>query len=153
MRSVLSLTVAAAVAVHAVLGCCWHHAHVAEAADVESTEPAPQPKAHSCCHGHHAHEVAEPAHQLAEQDAAQIDSHQDDPSHHCPTPCSRKCEVASNGRVQVDESGTDFTLDVSLGLSSPVVEPIVVARKFALDDGIAEPPPVRLHLMHQLLLI
>lgn len=145
MRSVLSLTVAAVIAVHSVFGCCWHHAHVA-AADAEATEPSLETADHICRQGFHAHEIGE-------HDASQAESHHDDPSHHCPTPCSEKCQIASTGRVQLDDSSLDTTLDVSFGLNELVPEPVVITWKFALDDVAAEPPPLSLHSLHQLLLI
>src|SRR5262245_26482536 len=57
MHSILSSLTAAALFIHTVFGCCWHHAHAAVQVEV----PAAVVK-HACCkHHQHDHDSKQPA--------------------------------------------------------------------------------------------
>lgn len=144
MRSLVSIVVAVAVILHMVLGSCWHHAHepVAKLA-LAQTETPPPVKACRCQH----HQSREHEKQL---DQCPSDK---EPVDKCPGSCGEKCVYLSANRVQVDQS-----LDLALFNSLPL-EPLSVLvagpsiARYESDDATVDPPPLRLHLLHQLLLI
>jgi hypothetical protein len=139
----VSIAVAVVVALHTVLGCCWHHAHAATVAlphqNAASAESAPAKK---CCHHHHD----EPQH--ADDEPAAEHSH-----HSCPDQCDDKCEAPALLRVQHDDVVSLPLIDWMAAPTEPVVVPAVVVARVDRSDGHLKPPPLRLHLLHQLLLI
>ncbi len=127
-----------------VLGCCWHHAHEPVAKNAfAQTETSPPAKACRCQH-HQSHK--------GEKQVAQTPSDKE-PVEKCPGSCGEKCVYLSVSRVQVDQS-LDLAVFNWLPLAplSTVATGPAVAR-YESDDATVDPPPLRLHLLHQLLLI
>ena len=133
MRAAFSSLVSASLLIHAVLGCCWHHAHAGELLSSESVAGEPR----DCCH--HGAAPAE---------------------HPSPSPCNDGphcegiCTYLPAPKSLIDMSQflalSDFAAILSvasdLPLSAmPAVERFVDPRGFK--------PPLRLHLLHQHLLI
>jgi hypothetical protein len=134
MRSFLSHLMAGLLAMHALLGCCWHHAH---ACGRECTQTALDSSA--------AH---------ADHDADSCHSTNSKPcQNHGPHACQKgKCIF-----IRTVENGADVSLD--LPLSSHICAtsceassqtPAAVWPLFAADALL---PPLRLHLAHQVLLL
>jgi hypothetical protein len=149
VRTLVSHLVAVAVTLHTLLGCCWHHAHepVATVAQVETAQSetkAPVPVKSCRCHRHQAREFAK-----QEQNRPT----RQEPVDRCPNTCGDKCVYVSTDRVQLDHPLilTSFDLtpaapqsDLAMGLS---------ISRYESDDATVDPPPLRLHLLYQLLLI
>jgi hypothetical protein len=137
MRGLLSNLTAALLALHTVLGCCWHHAHFgadtcAMAATIVSADVCPCDDAH--------------------RDGAMPNS--DGQGHHGSGDCQGPTCVFANSSKS-DRHGPTLSLDVppvALLLGSiPAVGNDMVARPFYPPDALL--PSVRLHLLCQVLLI
>jgi hypothetical protein len=130
MHATLSSLTAGLVFIHAVFGCCWHHAHRCE----EQAESALAVAAH-CCPKH-------------EDDAAEQPSPCD-----CRVECGGSCTYLPPEKVRIDAP------QLALGLEVAVITP-TAADAFMLpvswSSSRAGPPngapPLRLHLVHQLML-
>lgn len=140
MRAVPSITVAVIIALHSVLGCCWHHAHDSKfdaAAEITTTAV---PKHVGC--RHHKHE-ASPSACTPEQDESEHPDHQ---------PCDEKCDLVGKGRIEQDETTREVFLD-----STAIAEPVLIPATLRLPVGriacTVTPPHVRRHLLLRLLLI
>ena len=143
MRTVVSHLVAVALTLHTLLGCCWHHAHESDA-NVAQVEIESTASAHGCCHSHRAHD-------LVEHDEDQ--SIPSDPVDHSPDACGETCQYVSVSRVQVD-SLVDLAVLDFLPAESSVASAIGNSvLRFGTSDAAVYPPPLRLHLLHLLLLI
>jgi len=144
MRAVISVTVAAVIALHTVLGCCWHHAH--ESVDVilqakaKSTEPVKTCR----CHGRS---------KQRSQNSERNDSQRRGSKKSCPTPCGEKCDTVALSRVQQDDATMLTLVNVLYTLDQPLPTLAVQTSHAEVEDGSVDLPPLRLHLLHQLLLI
>ena len=155
VRSFISHLVAGCLALHALLGCCVHHAH-AEHAELghahlgticESCDHAGHDDA---CDGHDHDDAAE--HEgLETEGLAATDGH-DEPNAPCSGSCGDKCQFVTTGRVQLESPvvAADFAPTpcevVDLAADLPWV------RSEAWLTG-PPPLPLRLHLWCGLLLI
>lgn len=144
MRSVVSYLVVVTLALHALLGCCWHHAHEPDArlsqVEVQSTRAV-----ESCdCHRHGARELAE------NDQKPPVPS---TPVDHSSDSCGNKCQYVAVSRVQVDHSLDFSVLDFLPAESSVASSSEITAVRYGSDGAPIGPPPLRLHLLHQLLLI
>jgi hypothetical protein len=133
MRSIVTLATAAAVVLHALLGCCAHHAHAVEASE-------DQPTSRICSHAHHDHEHGPVSEQPGPTDS--------DPE----TPCGdAECAFLLAGKLVVD--GADCYATLPVGFIGPAsANTSTLAATIAVDSGGPVPTPVRLHLLHQILL-
>lgn len=143
MRIVVTHLVTVALTLHTLLGCCWHHTHKSDATvaqvEVESTKSAP-----SCCHSHQALD-------LDEHDENR--SAPSDPVDHSSDSCGETCQYVSVNRVQVDN-----LVDLAVLDFLPAEKPVPSAfgntvLRYGPGDAAVYPPPLRLHLLHLLLLI
>jgi hypothetical protein len=133
MHSFLSHLMAGLLAMHAVLGCCWHHAHECGRECTEASLDSSD-----------AH---------ADHDTDSCDSTHSQPCNHGPHACQKgKCVF-----LRTVETGADMSL--GLDVSSHVFVawcdlspqmPTAVHSLFAADALL---PPLRLHLAHQVLLL
>lgn len=135
MRNILSNLIAALLLVHALVGCCRHRDH--QAADNRCPEVSAP--AHSCC-----------GHAGCEREKSQP-----------PTPCKCKIECHSLCVYLPPQKGvvTSSSLALFVNFAGAGTEFVTVdiptasglerwqAEHFALQ------PPIRLHLLHQIILI
>jgi hypothetical protein len=125
----------AALLIHAMFGCCWHDAHEAVAGEASHTAMA----ATDC--GCHDHDDAADGH----------GSHAPCKGHpNCHGLCSylpaQKSEI---GKCLEHSLIVDFAIDAHAACGSQIA-----ALSFAPGtNATCTPPPVRLHLFHQILLI
>ena len=152
MRTLVTYLVAASLTLHMLLGCCWHHAHEGNAGAKETKAPASIKKevaggTKRCrCHRHQP-QVTAPQQKPA-------DNRHDIPVGESDT-CGEKCSFVTTNRVQVDQDqlqgGSSFGHLVCV--ISPEQTPGLTYRRSEIRDRPETPPSVRLHLLHQLLLI
>ena len=136
MRAIISTAVAVAIALHLVLGCCWHHAHVETA--VNSVSKA---TTRSCCGRGKA---STPSH--AEEQSPNESRESGSSS------CDEECDVIAV-RAPDDAAGT-FLFDavfVVFELPLPATS-ASIARKPELGDCVPRPQSTRRQL-RQLFLI
>src|ERR1043165_2086857 len=134
MRAILFSTVAASLLIHAAFGCCWHNAHDSvlcpDAAFAIGTEA-------DCDHDH--------------GDAPQ-DHHSHGPCHNH-SHCHGACNYLPAKNTQVEKCQFTAPLDFAWGvtvLSGSQANCFRLSeRSCELDAG----PPLRLHLLNQILLI
>jgi len=164
VRCLVSYFVAAVTALHALLGCCGHHAHAAT--DGAATVACETLDAVPCCGHHHAHgehgnlddhDVAchdDAAGDVADNDAFAGAMHDDE--HPAPAPCSDscegKCQFVSMSRVQLDSPTTTHDLGLITAVPATTVDGSPLAR-FENRRSSVPPLPIRLHLWNRLLLI
>ncbi|QDU26928.1 hypothetical protein ETAA8_20120 [Anatilimnocola aggregata] len=135
MRSAITLIATAAFSLHLMLGCCWHHAHGANA----DAEHVHGPQAYDHCHDHenglahfhaHDHENATP--------------NSDESLPATPEVCTDpQCSYLNVGKSPLPQCDL-------IALLPPVVsEQLVTSRTLltarAIDDFGRYPPPVRRH--------
>lgn len=139
MRTLTALLTAAVLAVHAALGCCWHHGH----SQPPAMESGSSATAHHCSHEHgdrHRHDGA---------------GHEDAPREE--SPCGGQCEegacvfLAGGKPVLPDDGQTALPVGVLLDVSSEA--PHWAVLKGTGDIPQALPPPLRSHLAKRVLLI
>ena len=133
MRAAFSSLVSASLLVHALFGCCWHHA---QACAFFSAEPVAAEPGDCCHHG------AAPS------------------EHQSPSPCDKgtHCEggctylPAPKSQVEMPRflSPSDFVAILPVGTDAPFCAMRPAER--SPKPHILE-PPLRLHLLHQQLLI
>jgi hypothetical protein len=133
-----NLTVAALVA-HALLGCCWHHAHVAQAA--ASTDGCGTLK--PVVHGDHVH-----SHEHEGDGSSDSGHHHDGPASCGETECTYAGGVP---RVQIQSP--------LIGFDVPVIAPanlLVLSRldgAFVARTASMGLPQAPIHLLYQVLVI
>lgn len=137
MNGLLSNLLAGLLFIHAVLGCCWHHAHARSAGPAPLSAVGGLPL--KCCHGHR-----------------HGDSKPERSNGNCPCEmeCSGTCQFVSTKKVEVEPPSwrpNPFLADSV---------PLAGAQFAFLADGgerlkerIAPREVLRLHLLHQILLI
>lgn len=134
MHAVVSNLLAGLLLIHAMLGCCWHSAHTCTRRDRDA---CPVVKKVCCHHCHHKQQSENP-----------------------PAPC--KCRVECKGvctylpteRIQID--GTQLASSWQHLVVLPVMleAPCASNSNWKPADGVlAWQPPLRLHLLHQIILI
>ena len=133
MRSIVTPIAAAAIVLHALLGCCAHHAH---AADNDLTPPP----VHACFHAHPGHDhgpVSEPAAPAGTDREA---------------PCEdTDCAFLVADKLVVEN--IDCRIALPLGLVCPASTNVPQAfAVFEIDSGGPSPSSLRTHLLHQVLL-
>jgi hypothetical protein len=146
MNAIVSILTAASVLVHAVLGCCAHHAHGGQIACCSLKTAAQQPDAvhHHCCkhkHNSTSHEA------LADDDES------------APSPAPHKtCDGSRCTAVLISKtSDSHVTLAASLpfvaysGIAKVTVRPVVSADYASLQHDLG--PPLRSHLCYCVLLV
>lgn len=144
MRALVTHLVALAITLHTLLGCCWHHAHETVVAVAEVQAKTPTPIKRCGCHRHQAEE-------LAKED--EHHSEKQEPVENRPTPCGEKCQYVAAGGVKLDAPTASVSFDLLPAVDQPVLTPVLTALLFESEDASVDPPPLRLHLLHQLLLI
>jgi hypothetical protein len=136
MSTILNILAVVMLVAHASLGCCLHHAHSVQFGQSEKTSPGCQ-----CCSYGDA---------LASEPNS---SESDGPSGPCTEDTCQPTVVSVPSRVELDQSSSvDFGLaydQLALNFLSALVE----CGLPGLDCWQLPAPSVRLHLLHQILLI
>lgn len=136
MHIVLSSLMAALLGIHAFFGCCWHHGHRCAECTPSATQVAQPAK---CCHHHQG---------------------TDEKQHGKQTPC--KCFLECHGvciyvpsqKVQLDSPELIVPLDFVAVLTAFSDMQQASTAPWEISRGpTAVSPPLRLHLLHQILLI
>ena len=146
MRTIVCLTTALAFALHIGLGCCFHHAHAADGNTCQHPPEADQDSLELATSGH-THSHADHDHQHADESPAS------------PTPDSCPHEECKSGKcVFVSISKVDLSQLANISLPAILVhESLEVLADGAsiLNSDFGGPPklPLRLHLLHQVMLI
>lgn len=139
MQTVLSSLLAVTLGIHAMLGCCWHHAHDCTNCRTGRDQVAKASCCHGACHAHrHADEIPD------DRDAA--------PKQPCSHECAGVCIYL--GGIKSIDAGYQPEFDL-VGIVS-IDAPMVCVRLGSVNgvvDWLAPPPPLRLHLIQQVLLI
>jgi hypothetical protein len=131
MQAFLNSLTAALLFIHAVFGCCWHHAHAC-GKDCASavTKPAP------CCHHHQRCD----------------DGKQPERPCKCNFECEGTCTYILPQKVKVD-APQSITLDLLAVLPSLADRQIEAASSWETVSSLPDwAPPLRTHLLHQVLL-
>jgi hypothetical protein len=136
MHGLVSNLMAALVGIHAVLGCGLHHAHECEECVPSSTQVARAP---TCCH-----------HQ---QDASPCDESAPTPCK-CFLECHDVCAFLPTSKTQVELPALVVPFESALTVSaiSSLQAASCSSSEFSHGNA-ALAPPLRLHLLHQILLI
>ncbi|MBA4016288.1 MAG: hypothetical protein C0483_03785 [Pirellula sp.] len=165
VRTFVTYLVAAALTLHMLLGCCRHHAHATASSccgatscdthgDTAELEAAAHDHHGGCPHHGDDHAAAE----LAEhQDADHQGVEHQDCEHKKPDSrhesCGAKCSFVSVNRVSVELDVAVVALGAFAAASVVTPENGFVVRRLDGWGASDAPPPLRLHLLHQLLLI
>jgi hypothetical protein len=132
MQAFIASLMAAVLFIHTIFGCCWHHAHACEhSPPIAISQPA------QCCHHHH--------------------NGSDSKQQHTPCRCNVDCEGACTyvvpQKVKV-EAPQHIAIDMAAVLPSLAGESVEVTAAWkALSSPNHLAPPLRAHLLHQVLLI
>lgn len=135
MRAVFSSLMAAALLIHAVMGCCWHNAH-----DRMCFNGAIGALAANCDCCHHDREGASP----------QSPSH--NPSHD-KSNCQGLCTYLPPQQTQVDTLESHVPVDFAAIVPATCDAQVAAVFCTVRTHETAAEPPLRLHLLHQILLI
>ena len=131
MNVILSMVMSGLLLIHAVLGCCWHHAHTCARHDsaAEHAEPLD-----TCCKDH------------------QCPAEHEGPCN-CRIECHGVCIYMTSQKVQIDCTQLVIPFEF-VAIEGSFVDPQAAKPlREALGRAIAALPPLRLHLFHQILLI
>jgi hypothetical protein len=128
MQAFVASLTAAVLFIHAVCGCCWHHAH-ARADGTLVKRPA------ACCHHHHEN-----------------DRQRHEKPGKCKGECEGTCTYLAPQKVRVEPPQWE-SMDLLTALPSLAEGSIEKAASWDALTSLLEPAlPVRTHLMHQVLL-
>jgi hypothetical protein len=135
MRTLVSNLTAVLLVIHAMIGCCHHHWHH----DDESATP--KRVACCCCCDHH-----DPAHGTSEAPSQPCNGERE---------CHGVCTYIATPRTSLDAATLGVDLDFAAVIPAHGGSPLSAASSLwsqlqGCDDA---PPPLRLHLLHQILLI
>lgn len=127
MHAFVSISTAALLFIHSVFGCCWHHAHCSTAAVAEPTH---------CCHHH------QPGTQSKQQEKPGK----------CAVECGGTCIYVVPQKVTI-EAPQWVAIDLLAVLPSLADIQIEAAAAWEAVSSLPElVPPLRTHLLHQVLL-
>jgi hypothetical protein len=136
MRALVPNLTAVLLVIHAMIGCCHHHWH----GDDEVAAASISVSHCSCC-----------SHQRATHDASKV------PGEPCngERECHGVCSYIPTQRMQLGASagGIDFRLAIVTPVHTSGRIAAAAERLDQLDAVDDSPPPLRLHLLHQILLI
>ena len=134
MRAIFSSLVAASLLIHAAVGCCRHHADLDACVGDQAADYACDVDAD------HHHDCDEQHGQPADQPCG---------GHHC----HGLCNYLPVQKSQLDDLKVKLPLDfVALLPAACDVQVVALHHAECLSESVAG-PPVRLHLLHQILLI
>lgn len=165
VRTFVTYLAAAAVTLHMLLGCCLHHAHETASACCNAAARDGRDASAESEAAHHEHDDGDcPQHgdDVARVDDAEHhdfdheDGDQQDGDHNKPDSrqesCGEKCSFVAASRVSIELDGAVVALGGFASAEIAATESELVVRRREAWSA-AAPPPIRLHLLHQLLLI
>jgi hypothetical protein len=133
MRSFFSSLVAVSLLMHAALGCCWHQSHDESCGDEHAIVQCGHDGAHhndDCDeHGQRNHEPCSGQH------------------------CHGVCNYLPIQKTQLDDLKLQLPLDFAINAPIACDIQVVVVQTSAGNCESVAGPPVRIHLLHQILLI
>lgn len=146
LRAAIAHFVAGMLMLHSVLGCCWHHAHACAHGDCAWSEStADDAHSHACSDDSHGDDC-----DAGCQSRGDESSRGNHSSLECPGACvylpPEKAISANHG-----PEGVAGFVAIPAAMALWVLSP-VDAREWISDSERIE-PPLRLHLLHQILLI
>lgn len=165
VRTLVTYLAAAAVTLHMLLGCCWHHAHasgsdcrtaaICDTHDGEMQREVADHDHHVDCPHHDADADATEHADHSEFDrhgdhSRQGDQHQSGSQHES---CGEKCSFVAANRVNCELDAAVVVFGAFATAEVVATENEFVVRRFEARGASDAPPPLRLHLLHQLLLI
>lgn len=170
VRTLVTYLVAVALTLHMLLGCCRHHAHdsasvCCTAASLNSHDETAEHKAADHDHDgdcpHHGDDVAMDEHaghhDLDLHDADHQKSGHQDCDHNKPDSqqesCGEKCSFVAANRVSIELDAAVVALGAFASAAEVAPANEFVVRRWEAWGASDAPPPIRLHLLHQLLLI
>jgi hypothetical protein len=135
MRALVSNLTALLLIVHAMIGCCHHHWHSAAECGPETTFAATC----ECCPHHF--DLTDADHQPGEPCSGALE-------------CQGVCKFLPSSRVQLDCSDDEGDCQLVAVVDSlaaiDAIHHVNVSRRASPRDAL---PPIRLHLLHQRLLV
>jgi hypothetical protein len=138
MRAVFSSLVAVSLFIHAMIGCCWHHAHESACCNDSPVEQAAEV---GCCHHNHS-EHGDQQHGQPSQAPCKGHSH-----------CQGLCTYLPPQKSHVDTFSPHTPLDfAAIAPATCDVHVVAVVRAERTHESPAG-PPLRLHLYYQILVI
>jgi hypothetical protein len=132
MHTLMTIVSAATVAVHSLIGCCLHHAHISAEADSHAALAV-----FAACSAEGSVESAAPS-----------------PDTPCPEHSHRHslCSFLSPQKGAADGNSLDGSFDFA-AMGGTIID-LRLAPRLRRQVALApEPEPLRLHLLHQILLI
>jgi len=127
MHRLLSILTAALLFIHTVFGCCWHHAHHGEHDQSSATSGSTL-----CCHHAEHSGDSEPCERHVE--------------------CEGACIYVLPQKVAV-EAPQELAVDLPVVLPSLACQQVESARTWEAGRFLhGSMPPLRIHLLHQVLL-
>jgi hypothetical protein len=164
MQTLLTILTALSLATHAMAGCCWHHAHSCACDGLSEVASA---EAESCCqhcsqaeHKQHADSQVGHSHNCDAHPNVCHSAVEHDESSAPPAPCD--CKIECHGTctyLPPEKSPVDSAAD-GPAFAQPVVAlldnsstDLLSANWEWLTDPVESAQPLRIHLLHQVLLI
>ena len=136
MRTLVSNLTAALLVIHAMIGCCHHHWHQDDESAATSTGVAC-----CCCCDHHDH-----SHGTSEAPNQPCNGERE---------CHGVCTYIATPRTSLAAAtlgvDLDFAAVIPVHGGSPFAAATTLWNQLQVCDD--SPPPLRLHLLHQILLI
>ena len=165
VRTLVTYLVAAALTLHMLLGCCLHHAHDSASAccpaaslnshdEIAELEAADHDHDGEC--SRHGDDVAMDEHG-DHYDADHQKSDHWNCDHNKPNSqqesCGEKCSFVAANRVSIELDAAVVALGAFASAAEVAPANEFVVRRWEAWRASDAPPPIRLHLLHQLLLI
>ncbi|HEY2839918.1 MAG TPA: hypothetical protein VGJ26_12260 [Pirellulales bacterium] len=151
MQALLTTLTAFSLAIHALVGCCWHHAQRCDCG-AESTALAANVESR-CQHCHHACHDHAKHHRVSDRQA-------DEGQSTTPTPCP--CKVECHGfctylppeksPLESAADGPAFALPLNPLVHDSTTDSLAAHWEWLADPGDSA-QPLRIHLLHQIFLI
>lgn len=152
MNRLVSSLMACLLAIHALLGCCSHHAH-AESGRHLTAHAQVGHAGCGCCEQEHATGESAELDEAAQAEIAANDAGDNDPAHRGHDDCQGVCTFVRGKCVQVDAPQAAGLAEPLVGLLSARVTSCSSDPSRFLSHPPSLHPPVRLHLVHQVLVI
>jgi len=136
MRAIFCSLLSASLLIHALFGCCWHDLHNAGACGETPISLATEP----ACDHDHDHDAAPDGH-----------------GSHCPckgqSHCHGLCNYLPAQKTHIGKSQVNVLIDFAVDAQATSGSHVAAASFAPGMCKFCPAPPMRLHLLHQILLI